>query len=154
VYRLHCRDTKKEYVGSCSASDFIYVRLIHHRNDLRQGKHQNKYLQRVYNKYGEASFFVDILEECDPTLCISREQYWIDTLKPHYNLCKKAGSSLGRACKEETKTKISVANKKWFQEHPEFKEKLSTLAKGRKISEGHRRKMNEGKLRKRTSSES
>jgi len=46
------------------------------------------------------------LEYCEPSNCIEREQYYIDLLKPEYNILKLAGSSLGHIYSEETKEKM------------------------------------------------
>jgi group I intron endonuclease len=54
---------------------------------------------------------LDILEYCESSLCISREQYYIDLLKPEYNICKIAGSRLGTKQSEETKIKIGIVQK-------------------------------------------
>jgi group I intron endonuclease len=40
---------------------------------------------------------------------IKREQYYIDILKPKYNILQTAGSSLGHKHTEETREKISAA---------------------------------------------
>jgi len=50
---------------------------------------------------------LEILEYCEPEKCIEREQYYIDLLKPEYNLLKVAGSLLGFKHSEETKAKLS-----------------------------------------------
>jgi group I intron endonuclease len=54
---------------------------------------------------------LDILEYCESSLCISREQYYLDLLKPEYNICKIAGSRLGTKQSEETKIKIGIVQK-------------------------------------------
>lgn len=42
---------------------------------------------------------------------IFREQYYIDLLKPEYNICLIAGSTLGKKHSESTKEKISKSIK-------------------------------------------
>lgn len=37
-------------------------------------------------KYGYSNFKLDILVYCDPTYLIKRVQYYIDNLKPEYNI--------------------------------------------------------------------
>ena len=46
-------------------------------------------------KYDYLNFSVQILEYCTPDKVIEREQYYIDLLKPSYNIFPIAGSSLG-----------------------------------------------------------
>lgn len=57
-------------------------------------------------KQGYANFSLEILCECDPWSAICREQYYIDLLKPEYNILQKAGSSLGLKHSEETIQKM------------------------------------------------
>lgn len=45
--------------------------------------------------YGYSNFSLEILEYCEPSDVISREQYYMDLLKPEYNTLKTAGSSIG-----------------------------------------------------------
>jgi hypothetical protein len=41
---------------------------------------------------------------------MAREQHYIDTLKPEYNILKEARSRLGSSHTDETKAKIKAAN--------------------------------------------
>jgi hypothetical protein len=38
---------------------------------------------------------LEILEYCDRSIVINREQYYLDKYEPEYNILTKAGSSLG-----------------------------------------------------------
>lgn len=58
--------------------------------------------------YGFDGFTLEILEYCQPSDLIKREQYYIDLLKPEYNILKTAGSSSGVKRSEETKAKIRI----------------------------------------------
>lgn len=60
------------YIGS---SKNLYSRLAEHRADLRENRHTNEFLQRVYNKNGIENMTVDILEYCDPDLRLDRERF-------------------------------------------------------------------------------
>jgi len=65
---------------------------------------------RIYNailKHGYSNFQLEILEYCTKENAINREQYYIDLLKPEYNLNSIAGSRLGSIHSEETKRKMS-----------------------------------------------
>jgi hypothetical protein len=64
---------------------------------------------------------------------IAREQYYLDKLKPEYNICNIAGSCLGRKHKEETILKNRV-----FTE--EVRAKMRVAAKNRIITEEMRAK--------------
>lgn len=47
-------------------------------------------------KYGYSNFSLEILEYCKPEKNLIREQYYLDLLKPSYNILLKADSTLGR----------------------------------------------------------
>ena len=60
--------------------------------------------RKIFNvllKYGYKSFTLDILEYCELNIFI--KQYYLDLLKPEYNILKIAGSSLGRKLSEDSK---------------------------------------------------
>jgi hypothetical protein len=57
--------------------------------------------------HGYSKFSLEILEYCEPSNVIAREQYYIDLLCPEYNLLKTAGSRFGSNQSEETKQKMS-----------------------------------------------
>ena len=63
-------------------------------------------------KYGYGGFSLEILEYCDRDKVIEREQYYIDLLKPEYNILQTAGSSLGFKYSEDTKAKMKVRSLK------------------------------------------
>ena len=63
-------------------------------------------------KHGYSNFSLEILEYCTASLCIDREQYYLDLLQPEYNILKKAGSSLGYRHSEEAKAKLKVLSSK------------------------------------------
>jgi group I intron endonuclease len=54
-------------------------------------------------KYGYSNFKLIILEYCDTSAIIKREQYYIDQLKPDYNINPTAGSFIGFKHSEYTK---------------------------------------------------
>lgn len=60
-------------------------------------------------KNGYSKFELKILEYCDITDVIKREQHYMDLLKPEYNILKIAGSTLGFRHSKETLAKMSVA---------------------------------------------
>ena len=59
-------------------------------------------------KYGHSNFKLEILEYCDWDKVMNREQYYIDLLKPEYNILTKAGSSFGYKHSEETLDKFKL----------------------------------------------
>jgi group I intron endonuclease len=114
IYRIRNIRNGKLYIGSAV---FIEQRWRNHKHALRLNKHHSLHLQASWNVYGENLFVFEIIEfVTDKTKLIEREQFWIDELKSSdkqfgYNVCKIAGSALGRKASEETKTKRSQAMK-------------------------------------------
>lgn len=110
VYKITNLVNGKFYIGSCSC---FYTRKSAHKSLLNNNKHHSKYLQRAWNKYGEENFefklLITIPKKKDYLLGI--EQWFLDNTSPNYNICKIAGSSLGRIFSEEHKLKLSEANK-------------------------------------------
>lgn len=106
IYKIYNSVTKKCYVGS---SKNINSRWKKHKEDLTANRHHNQHLQNDWNKYGKDAFQLEVIEVCllDKGILIEREQYYIDTLKPEYNICPVAGTSLGRKLSDEHKRKIS-----------------------------------------------
>ena len=72
---------------------------------------ENFIISRALIKYGYSNFSLTILEYCNKSELLNREQYYLDKLGPKYNILKIAGSSLGHTLSEETKGKISKALK-------------------------------------------
>lgn len=108
IYQIRNTLNDKCYIGSAVN---LQRRWSLHLAALCCGQHRNSHLQRAFDKYGEATFSFIILEDVkDPEMLIKREQFYLDTLLPEYNIAPTAGSKLGVRCTEETKQKISVAN--------------------------------------------
>lgn len=63
-------------------------------------------INKALIKYGYSKFKLEILEYCDPKVNSKREQYYMDYLKPEYNILKVAYSSLGYKHSEEALVKI------------------------------------------------
>jgi group I intron endonuclease len=75
----------KKYVGQ---SRNIFERWKQHKEGLRNNCHHNQYLQNSWNVHGETKFTFDVIEFCAEELLDEREQHWIETLKPEYNITK------------------------------------------------------------------
>lgn len=74
IYAIRCLGDMKIYIGSSSN---IEKRLRDHRSFLRTDKHQNKHLQSAYNKYGKDMFIYFIVELCDITNILQKENEWM-----------------------------------------------------------------------------
>ena len=86
VYKILNNQNNKFYIGS---SKNLSKRWTQHKSDLKNKTHINIILQRSWNKYGEDSFSFEIVEECHQDILLNREQHYIDTLKPEFNIGKK-----------------------------------------------------------------
>lgn len=116
IYTIKNIVNNKIYIGS---SVNIKRRWDAHKTALKHNKHKAVYLQRSYNKYGKDNFLFEILEVVkDKNLILTREQYYIDTLNPEYNTCKKAGNTLGFKHSEKTIEKFRIYNKKINRKPP------------------------------------
>jgi group I intron endonuclease len=107
IYQIENKITKDVYIGS---SINFNIRKNQHINKLRRGKHHSIFLQAAFDKYEEANFEIKILEECSKCNIKDKEQFWIDLIKPLYNMCKKAYSTKGRKMTQETKEKLRKIN--------------------------------------------
>lgn len=101
VYMIKNIITGDSYIGSsCSIQDRWHV----HRNSKNYLKYPNNLLYLNINKYGLKNFEFSILEECGKDKLLEREQYYIDKLKPEYNIAKaKATVSIAEAARNRYK---------------------------------------------------
>ena len=83
----------------------------------------NSIIYRALLKYGYSNFRLEILEYCEKAKILEREQYYLDVLKPTYNICEVAGSSLGRITNNSTRLKLKYV---WMVRL--FKEKNNSLS--------------------------
>lgn len=108
IYCLKNTINDKCYIGSAQKLNY---RLWNHKHKLIKGTHANNILQNFVNKYGINSIYFEILEPVGIDKLIEREQHYIDTLKPEFNILPKAGSNAGTIMSEEQKIKISKGRK-------------------------------------------
>ena len=103
IYRWTNTITGKSYIGSSinlskRLNDYLNITFLN--KELKKGR---SIICSALLKHGYSKFKLDILEYCDPSILIEREQYYFDNLKPEYNILKVAGSSFGRKHSEATK---------------------------------------------------
>lgn len=102
IYKISCTETDKVYIGE---SVDISRRMQKHFSLLRKNKHSNPILQNIFNKYGESTFVVEVLEytsfngelelkkleqfyqkkekncislDSNEIFCVTRTQEWVD----------------------------------------------------------------------------
>ena len=88
IYKITNKVSNKVYIGS---SLNISNREYKHFWLLRNNSHDNRFLQNSYNKHDESIFKFEIIEYCDPSQLIDRENYYINFYKSNlsefgYNL--------------------------------------------------------------------
>lgn len=87
IYKIENLINGKIYIGS---SVDLLGRKNAHFSQLNRNIHGNKKLQNSFNKYGKDNFNFKILVKCPPEYRLKLEQWFIDNLKPWFNLYKKA----------------------------------------------------------------
>lgn len=91
-------------------------------------------INNAIEKYGLEKFSLDILEYCNKEDTIKREQYYIDKLKPEYNLLKIAGSMFGH--KHSSASKLKMSERALGRTFSAITlQKMSEAGRGRKLSE-------------------
>lgn len=132
IYQIRNIVNNNVYIGS--AIDF-YQRRKKHFNSLKNKTHHSRHLQNAINKYGIENFIFEKLANCPNEYLLKLEQWFINEIKPNYNICITAGSSLGLKRSDEVKAKYSIAqtgNKKFLgkKHSKETKNKFSEIRKG------------------------
>jgi group I intron endonuclease len=122
VYTIRCSECKRIYIGSAVN---LKRRFTVHLKALLNNRHHCSKLQKAFNEFGKECFTFSLLEICEKTDVLKREQFWIDSTKELFNSSRSAYSLLGYKHTEESKSKISKANV------------------GIKKTEAHRRKISE-----------
>ena len=110
IYCILNIQNNKKYIGS---SKNIWQRLQKHFSLLRKRKHENIILQNSFNKNGEESFICFCLREHNNEDLTYLEQYYIDLLKPQYNITTEV---VRNTLSQESRIKISETLKKRYAE--------------------------------------
>ena len=135
IYKITCLVNSKIYIGSTTDLNFRWKQG--HLRQLKIGIHYNSHLQNSFDKYIEENFKFEVIEYCEKDQLIIREQHYIDTLKPHFNIRKIAESNLGLIMSDEQKQALSnhfkgkPNPKNKGPKSEETKEKLRIKLKGR-----------------------
>lgn len=110
IYFLINIENGKLYIGQTVN---LRTRISGHFTNLKNGTHCNRHLQYAFNSSGKDSFYPYVAEFCSIEKLTEREQFWIDFfgIDRIYNLAPAAGSCLGVKHTDETRAKVSAANK-------------------------------------------
>ncbi len=111
-FGIYCIENKvngRQYVGSTIRS--FSTRIKVHFKALKKGVHHSKKFQGCFNKHKEEDYYIKILEILktkDYQIVRDREQYWLDTLEPFYNMVKDSNFYGGCKHSEDSKKKRIV----------------------------------------------
>ena len=156
IYGIKNKINSKVYVGKTQVS--FGDRWDNHKAKLRNNKHDNSHLQHSWNKYGEDNFefyIIEIINEEDNEIYNIKEKYWIKYFKDlnlSYNMSeggdgapgcrvseharkiigeKNRKNMMGRKASLETRTKMSNAHKRqWEEKTEEEKQAFRKKCKG------------------------
>ena len=104
IYKFTNKLSGSFYIGSSSNLRTRLYSYFQLSNLIRSSS--SSIISRALIKYGYSNFSLEILEYCDVSILLEREQYYIDHLKPNYNIAKIAGSTLGIPRTEIFKEKL------------------------------------------------
>jgi len=129
IYQIRHIKNDQKYIGSAVGVKGLYGRWHTHVSLLNRRCHHSIYLQNAWNKYGEGAFVFEIVEHLirieDMTdeqwtiHVLSKEQYYLDVIlfahdkdrslfnKLGYNMCRKAGSTIGHKHSKEACANMS-----------------------------------------------
>jgi len=135
IYSITLTLDGRQYIGSSSN---MKRRWNEHKGLLYKNNHHSKILQNSWNKYGEDCFVFEILEECEPIkeILLKKEQYYIDTFSPFFNICKVAGNRTGYKCSKESIEKSRIA-RTGAKRTKEQKQRISESQKGKRKNPDH-----------------
>ncbi len=156
IYKITNLQTNQAYYGS---SNNVEKRLNSHKSKLKRGIHDNRFLQRSYDKYGLDNFSFIIVEITTKENLLITEQKYIDTYfdkgKKCFNLNPLAESSAGRMYSEETKKDFKEKSPRGTSHwnygknlSKQTREKISKANTGKTHSVETLKKMSEAKMGK------
>lgn len=133
VYCLQNNVNNKIYVGSSTNFTFRLYKYY----SISYLYNNKTAINNALAKYGYSQFSLYIIDVCDKDKILEREQYFMDTLQPEYNILKIAGSSRG--------FKHSDKTLKWFKEErlvsEDTRQKLSRAASKRILTLDEKNKL-------------
>jgi group I intron endonuclease len=108
VYQFINLLTGNSYVGSSTNLSRRFAQYFNY-NYISNPVNRRSVIYSSIIKNGYSNFSIIILEYSEIKDTISREQFYIDVIRPTMNILQRAGNSLGYNHTEETKTKMSIA---------------------------------------------
>ena len=136
IYRWTNLINLKTYIGSANNLTTRFWVYFSRRRLINS----NMIIYKSILKYGYTNFKLEILEYCDSNILLLREQYYIDLLKPEYNILSVAGSTFGY--KHTANTLEKFKTRKFSNE---TLANIAETAKGRILSKEVRAKISEAR---------
>jgi group I intron endonuclease len=109
IYRWTNKNTNDIYIGSAVNLNRRFKEYFSKKFLYKEILKNNSIIYRALLKYGYSDFSLEVLEYCSKEFLLEKEQYYLDLLNPKYNICKKAGSSIGRKTLDSTRLKLKHA---------------------------------------------
>lgn len=136
IYKITNKKNGHFYVGGTQKR--IKERFWQHRQKLRKNLNGCAILQNAWNKYGEDLFSFEVIENClgDKASIEIREDFYIETLKPQYNIFKNAHLAKRFKMSKKVLDKLKQKRKKWNHSE-EAKEKIRKALTGKPKEESH-----------------
>jgi group I intron endonuclease len=148
IYIITNKVNNKKYIG---LSNDINRRFWEHKSSKK--KKNNTNLIKAFKKYHVDNFDFQILELVDDESKLAeREMFWIESIKPEYNMNKGGNGNLGHTVSNEVREVLRICGKlQWERKTDEEKQRiiknnLTGTTKGRIVSEETRRKLREYNL--------
>lgn len=138
IYRIVNTQNNHVYVGQTRQN--FFRRYLHHQWKLKNGSHDNTYLQNAWNLYGAESFVFEVVEcVTNPDVLNDLEIAYIRRYRAIgscYNLSSGGGGRSGVQLSDEHKQKIGEKNRLNMMGRKateETKRKMSAARKGKVI---------------------
>lgn len=157
IYVIRHTGSGKAYVGSTTN---LHRRWSVHKNQLRKGIHHSRYLQRAWDKHGEAAFCFDLIEVVADASALAERETWhianLNSVSPTgYNHAPVGGSTRGiklGPMPEETRRKIAASHV-GIRPSDDVRKRLSESRKKWNFTDAHRAAMSESRKGRRPTAE-
>lgn len=131
IYMIENKVNNKKYIGQTTGKNVLIDR---YKNDIEKTT-ENKHLKASIKKYGIDNFKITLICYCETQDELNqKEKYYIDlynTLDYQNGYNKHSGGRGGKHL-EEVQKLINFKCKEFWDEHPEYKDRMSDLMSGDK----------------------
>lgn len=127
LYAIECHITSGIYIGKTKR---LWLRWKSHQWMLRGNRHHCSHLQNAWNKYGEESFSIRIIDTYPTDEDLTQAE--IDTIAYYrtigqavYNHTDGGDGSAGYAFTDEARKRLSDTQRQYMAENPEARTRIS-----------------------------